>query len=337
MNVLDGKKWHDVRSYCGNLWLSADTYKKILCRLYSADAVKVTPLCKPGADGQLTTPSFYAARSGHLDHPGSVTDRVAHLVEFRDPIPLTSKKPEAHIDKGEILENLLINEPTSGELLALLARTEYNENTKERKVEIVYTEKLSRAMKQPAEAKKKVAIRFLDENNKIMKEIPIALEERPTTKDNRTLGLIKNAVLIPPEPVSSLAIVWIETGEVLATKNIGKKPLILDDKAIDAKKVIKEFKDPIDISWAPTQVADPVKPEDVTYTVRISTDNGATWETVAVGYKPTKSMLAAGKILFTITDSKIKELHLESISKLNVKIIANDGFNSTEVSKDLLL
>ena len=340
LEVLDGNKYYDVRTYCGPFWISSYTYVKILCRLYKEDSVAVTPLCRTPGVGQLAPPVFFTSLSTPLAIRGSGGSATPHLFQSADRTLPRRTEQEISIDTEAGSNKPIVTEDPTEQLFGILGIIEYIKATKEIKGRIVHTQKLSSAMDEPSDAKKQVSLRFLDKDgNPIKPDLPVGFEwreEKPKHEpEDRTVGLIRDVVKLPREPVSAVAIVWIQTGQVLDTRNLSDKLPTLDDKSIGGKKTLIEALDPLDISWAPAQVSGLIPSANVTYTVAISQDNGTTWQTVAIEYKPPASMVTSGKIIFTITDIKIKELQLEHVTRLKVKIVANDGFHSSEVTKDL--
>lgn len=335
--ILDGAKYHDVRTYADFSWLSAFTYSTILCELYDEDGDSDT----------------WCERHITMDHPDlfptgltvilsrsvRASWRQRAIPETRSDSVLLGNPPPIRKDRNRKREKKIEGEESSEPLLGILASIEYNEVTEEVTGHIEFTQKLSRSIIYPDEIKQKVRIEFLGEDGTVIDQKAVALLERPAYWNKGwRIGTVEDTVILPSAPFSKLRLVWVEVD-----KQTGKETFKeLDRKTIRSAKPVNEFeeskggtsatqravenKDPVDIQWPPAKQPDPHNPVDITYTVRVSADGGATWNTVAVAYKHT---------MLTLSEDQLAEFKLAGATRFKVWVIASDGFNSTEIKRDV--
>lgn len=267
MSALPGEDWHDVMTYCSNQWLSKYTYEGIHQRILSEDSLG-SGLDNDGGDEGAPAPQ----------KPHDETDARSKY--------WTAKMK---LKKGDYV-NVVAT-------LNLTAKT----------AKIQFVNPVAACMQPTEEPKSNVKLQLVDENNSVVKLIPVQVKFDSCLEPTEGLkGIVDASVIIPS------GVVAIE--------------LTIDDKVVDrfrngpkmiaaAKNVRRKIEHGMPavstaIQWDSEQADD----TNITYSVQASTDKGQTWSNISIGR-------SSPEISFDKTE-------FEGRNNILIRVVSTNGFEA---------
>ncbi len=286
MAVLPGAQWHDVMSYCPNQWISSYTYVGILRRL-RAEA-------KLGAG-----PAHDAADAVEAD-----------AVDVADAL-------EVKMDTGSFIN-----------VVATV-------NLTKRAGKIKYVTPVSGVVAPQADQKSRVTIRFKSADEEVLAEHRAAVKINSCLEPGKDEKGVVDA-MIPRSAGASLVEMLID-GEMVDTylagsrppqiSNVRKRVVEADADATESTDIPNTTEELVSFEWdvgdGEADAAADADSSNVTYSVQVSTDGGATWQTIAVGR--------------TTPDATIdrNQFH-DAGDNIMVRVIATNGFDSSVATSEAI-
>ena len=346
MAALQGTVWHDVMTYCPNQWLSAYTYTGIHSRLSGEDVLPAGPVpvganrtsgasasvIQAGDPGKVVarkSPAAVVPGRSHLvlTRPAARDGSDARLVaaaEAQVPAPVTgreiapsaaeaaqttpprvereSQKIAVPANRGKRDSALKVKR---GDLLSVVATINLTKATGT----IKFVNRVQRGFDLPMAPGSEIEIVLLNSAGRMLKKYPVALKrdtDIPANEDQT--GLVDTVV---PFVNGSAEVRVLLFGDIVDSRKVsasagGARALrgtgIVDVKAGPGKA--QEY------SWQA------MGGEGTTYTLQLSSDNGKTWQTVAIGLTEPRYSLDPNDVGTTAT---------------MLRVLANDGINNTVV------
>lgn len=204
---------------------------------------------------------------------------------------------EAMVTANELEVNM-----ASGDFISVVAEVNLTNGTGK----ILYVNPVSRALSPAAGGAIAFELRVLDAAGQVLGAYPavVKLNSCAAPSEDRT-GIVD--ALIPANPAAR-QIELLYDGQVVDTfRSGGAVPEI--------SNLRREASTESALSFAWDDAAAEIETSNVTYNVQVSTDDGQTWQTVAVGR--------------TSPDATIDRTQFEPGERVIVRVVATDGFNST--------
>jgi hypothetical protein len=214
--------------------------------------------------------------------------------------PTPSAGEDTHIAVNELEINM-----TSGDFISVVAEVNLTEGTGN----IRYVNPVSRTLSAAAVGGAGFELRVLDATGQALGSYPapVKLNSCADPSEDRT-GIVD--AVIPANPAAR-QIELLYNGQVLDTFRSGAAVAEISNLRRETST-----ESALSFAWdnaATTSVEDDVS--NVTYNVQVSTDEGQTWQTVAVGR--------------TSPDATIDRTQFEPGDRVTVRVVATDGFTST--------
>ena len=219
-------------------------------------------------------------------------------------------------------EKTLLITVRKGDYLAIVATV----NLTKKKGEFNWTARVSRAEVQPDVTSSDALIRLVGENDEILVEKAVLVQRNtpPDTKQDEK-GMIRDALTLPPNKAFKALRLFIagETGPV-AELSIRKNPPPIPSVKVNpvGSGALAEG---IRLSWETDADYDK---SILTYSVRISFDHGMTWQTLAAGLR---------RSAMVVTAEWLTELRPKGATEAVIRVIANDGFNTSQRDEEVVL
>lgn len=250
MRALPGTQWHDVMTYCARQWLSAYTYLGIRRRLDAEDA-----LDPDGTAGPV--PGLRA--SAATPSGGRPDERFPHTAT---PAP---RAPQDRRDVGEARTGTEPGVPVS--VIATVNLTAVSG-------QIRYVTPLERR-RPPKGSGSDAVVRATAADGTVLGEFPVEVRLDSEILPGQDLhGLVDAVVEIDP---SARAVELIVGSQVVDRRRVGGTAPQMRAVRVEGS------------SEALVVAGEASEAEAATYAVQVSTDDGRTWQTVAVG-RPTPSV-----------------------------------------------
>jgi hypothetical protein len=291
--AIGGRLAHDFMSYCQWQWISSYSYTNVLARILAENALPAAPVAAVAA----AAPAEPNPTSMLLSGPPSATT------------PGASPQPGA----------------AGTRLLHVIVRLEQDWATG-RIVSVMPGARVTA----PSATGDAPVIEAISADGRIISRVPAPVqlfdEDGPAHDHPRGAGLI-NATIAIDEQVTGIRIV--HGGRVLAeTRRDTSRAMIAlsvtpstQQPGLHAPSADK----PMMLSWQGRHSGG----LPLSYTVQISADGGATWQTVGVGLSNPRIEVALRSL------SAAVRARIAAGQPLKYKVIASDGFNSTELVEDV--
>jgi hypothetical protein len=337
-SILTGPPFTDLMTYCENQWVSAYTYREILSRLLAEGQLNpavVTGTASSGPPAATEPPPSSAGPMPSPSNSGPVPSVVGLAPASSSSSLLVQSASPARNSSGEVsggargsnLESLPATPQERnerGKLLAIVATINITKKTGELLPPLPVSQTDNTASGRDVQTYPLVHIRI---KNKVGENIgeyifPIHLTT-DRRKDEDVTGMINGTIpymaqtatieLILAEGEESAAQTVLQTFKVdeeqPKVKNLSVKP------QMSGPGQTSPF--PLDISWEASDKGG----NKITYNIEMSTDGGKTWTTVAAFYENTAISL----------DPKLDPS--ENVSEIQIRVRANDGFNTSATVK----
>jgi hypothetical protein len=183
-------------------------------------------------------------------------------------------------------------------------------NLTQRTGKILYVNPVTRALTPAPAAESNVEIRVLDRDGQIFQAVPVRVKLNTCAESSQDQIGIVDAIILSHADARQLALV-IE-GQVVDTFRAGgETPDVSNLRREEITESAMSF------AWddATAATEGETGASNVTYNVQVSTDDGQTWQTVAVGR--------------TSPDATIDRTQFEPGDRVIVRVVATDGFTST--------
>jgi hypothetical protein len=350
--ALSGTVWTDIMTYCQRVWLSAYTYGAIYGRLLAEDRsasnsttalrgmpisgaarspmatsddgpasspaqlhnlqpdLSRKPIPKRGAPEQSSIvqgsaapagPTIGATYGAAVLH--ALADRPEAITESAAPIP-DQEAARANLRAVILAED---KPPATalrqGDYVNIIARLNLSRDTGH----IEFVNRVTKAMVRPQQSGE-ASLRFLDSGGRIIARIAVPIKRSTDIPPNEDQTALVDATVLAPSDVSRIELLHGE--KVLDTLTVpSHAPQFHSLEVLRAPAAAASETAPL--AWEAThQDGAPL-----TYSIQISSDDAKTWQTVAVGLRSPQHTL-------TLSETGGRKDVL-------VRIIANDGFNST--------
>ncbi|HEY0405128.1 MAG TPA: hypothetical protein VGC89_05340 [Pyrinomonadaceae bacterium] len=284
MAALPGATWHDVMSYCEKQWMSSYTYAAILGRLQAEDKLGAGPV------------------------PTDEEDEVAaDVVEAADAL-------EVRMDSGNFIN-----------IVGTVNLTKVSGK-------IMYVNPVSGVLAPQADENSRATIRVRGADNQALAEYPAPVKLNTCADPGKDEEGVVDAA-IPRQPAARSLELLID-GQVVDTfqatapppeiGNVRRREVEEDEvEAADAPSRTEEL---VSFEWdvgsgEEDEVAD-AQSSNITYNVQVSTDGGATWQTVAVGR--------------ATPDATIDRNQFQDAEQIMVRVIATNGFDNSVATSDAI-
>ena len=223
------------------------------------------------------------------------------------PTPAPDAFGFAGTGESRVRANELEVNMASGDFISVVAEVNLTEGTGK----ISYVNPVSRALSPAAGSAAAFELRVLDAAGQALGSYPAPVKLNSCTDPSEDQTGIVDAV-IPANPAAR-QIELVYNGQVLDTfRSGGAAPEISNLRRAPSTESALSF------TWdgVPESTAErDAVPSNVTYNVQVSTDEGQTWQTVAVGR--------------TSPDATIDRTQFEPGDRVTVRVVATDGFTST--------
>lgn len=285
MAALAGVKWHDVMSYCERQWLSSYTYAAILKRLKAEAKLGAGPV------------------------PNLEEDEIeADAVEAADAL-------EVKMDSGSFINIVATVNLTKGS------------------GKIMYVNPVSGVLAPQASEESRVRIRVKAADDAVIGEYPAAVKLNTCNDpDKAQKGVVDTLILRQPE---ARAIELLVDGRVVDAYQAGAAPppeignvrrREAEEDEVEAADALGSTEDLVSFQWdvgsGEEDAVAGAAGNRITYNVQVSTDGGATWQTVAVGR--------------ATPDATIDRNQFQDAESIQVRVIATDGFDSSVATSDAI-
>ncbi len=250
MRALPGTQWHDVMTYCARQWMSAYTYLGIRRRLDAEDALDPDGTSGPAPGARM----MVAAPSG-----GRPDERFPHAVS---PAPTVSQ------DGGDVSEAGAGDGP--GVPVSVVATV----NLTAASGEIRYVTPLERRRPMRGSGSDAV-LQATGADGTVLGEFPVQVRLDSEILPGQDLhGLVDAVVEVDP---AARTVELVVGSKVVDRYRVGGTAPQM--RAVRAEATIEGL----------VVAGEASEAETATYAVQVSTDNGRSWQTVAVG-RPTPSV-----------------------------------------------
>jgi hypothetical protein len=268
MVALPGTIWHDVMTYCRNIWLSSYTYEGIRTRLVAESDLG------HGAPHDSTSGSGF---SGPPDR--------------RFPEKVSAEKTAT----------------VKRQLISVVATV----NLTKPQGKIEYVNPLPQGEPSPVDPESPVVLHIKRADGYLLHEYRVRIKPSACQSPEEDRLALVDAV-IPVDPGARTIELWV-AGQVVDTFRAGATP-----PAVRGLKPVSHQTHGLALEWE----TDASPADNHTYIVQTSTDQGRTWQTLAVGLdKP---------------EVVIDHTQFYGAKHLLVRVISTDGFTSAEVTSESL-
>jgi hypothetical protein len=348
MAALPGVPWHDVMTYCQRQWLSYYTYGGILARLNGEGALPAGPtpegLTAP-AGGLVTPPNLIVAAKmpAKVLAAPRTTAAQAHASTPAAAAPATvvsgaTAAPEVTVGSAtaptlpepdqpgpaSVRHELLapaapapalaavgsVKAPAEGkvqqgDLVSVVATVNFTRNT----VKLESVSRVGRGLAALVPGDGAASLRFVGANGQTLSRQPIGLRRNSDIPANEDQTGLIDAVVPVAKGAVRMEVLIGDT--VMATREIARSAPKL---SLPASQAFSLGAGPRLVSWQ----ASHAEAKPLSYTVLTSADGGKSWQTLAVGLK--ENSIA------------IDPQDFGDVKSVLVRVIANDGFNTTTVT-----
>jgi hypothetical protein len=179
--------------------------------------------------------------------------------------------------------------------------------------QIKYVNPLPEAPEAVVNAENEALIRLRRADGKLLGEFPVALKRQSDTPADEDQMAIVDAAI--PHISGARILELILGGKVIDTFRAGGSSPSLRNLRVPSLRTLADVTDaPLTLNWEGADADN----DRLTYIVQVSSDEGKTWETLAIG--------------LTRTSLPVEIQRLRSIPSLKYRVIATDGFNRTMVT-----
>jgi hypothetical protein len=292
-NPLRGTLWHDLMTYCVRQWISSYSYLHIYCRLKEENGGSCPPDLSPSPSDVLPPAAPTNLRVSELED-NSVVSPLSRPVEI-EPMAIkvlhTSTHAESRTSSKFLKIHAVVNVKNgTGRIVLITPRVE----TRPR---LVGTDSGAR-------------IRVKDRSGNIIADHPLTLMPENSLFDQANENN-QVSIAIPFAPKTGV----IEL--LVGTKVVDMRQASLHPPTL-ANIHLSRVGNKLVIAWDATDE----ESNKLIYDVRISSDKGKSWETVAV-------LLSHPRLSLPIEQ-------IQNYSTITVHVVASDGFNTTALKSSPL-
>jgi hypothetical protein len=345
--ALPGTGWHDEMSYCDYQWISSYTYRRIWARLAAEDllpsSVAASGVAAPQmlSDGASTSSDAASQVSERIPEPMSGSGGPRPLRK-RDPAAATQVAGDAANTPGDgvnsamraalerqqrvesaqttqtdLRESLGV-ELREGGFVNVVAMVNATATTGS----ISYVNRVSRALvpsgSTNAAAPMEAEVRAVDANGRVLFSQPaqIRFDSDKEPSEDKT-GIIDIAV---PVPAGVTAVEVLLSGRVVDHREVGGSlpAPVGGARALEISSTSEAGGRELVLDWG---AAARTASASVTYIVLASTNNGVSWQTIAVGLREPKLRIDANQF---------------GVGRLTVRVIATNGLQNVELASQVV-
>jgi len=348
--VLPGAARYDIMTYCNQpQWLSAYAYEGVQTRLNAEDPSGNGPAGQPapspgprlrissGVEFDPAHPHEPLVMHGLAARPKVITalDRSATPIVGREAppgIPQPSreapKSPDSYFIQGPYQPNPApaatkpaeIERPImslaqaavetnsvpmakalkNGNFVSIIATVNLTRNS----AKIQYANRVSRAMIPGQVVDPRASLQVTDATGKAIGSYPVAILEDTDIPAGEDRTALIDAVI--PDLATAAAVELVLSGKIVDRIQISKHAPV-----VTAANIAKAQPGEVTLTWQGSH-PDGAK---LTYMVQISSDQGKTWQTIAIGMPETNLTLTSNQVNNRLTNQ--------------IRVTANDGYNSS--------
>ncbi|MFO0941759.1 MAG: hypothetical protein U0930_13465 [Pirellulales bacterium] len=299
MTALPGTDWHDVMTYCARQWLSSYTYEGIRARIAAEDALPAGP-ASPGPASTAVATSFQCKLPIHASptptfHPtalGSTSPRRTTTT------PSCGGPPDRRVQDGPKANPT--DAPKQAPMISVVARV--NPRTQQGSIRFVHPIEQGHQLTNVPDSP--FVLRLRDANGSVLQDYPVPFKQDSDCDPEGDGGGLIDAIIPSMEGIQRIELLL--HGKMLGEFSVGGTP-----KPIP-KISTASAADAMSMSW---EGEAELQDSGLSYVVQASTDDGASWFTVAVGLKTPK---------FTCTAKDFP-----GAKKVQLRLLSTNGLTQT--------
>jgi hypothetical protein len=313
--LLTGPPWTDMMTYCPHQWISAYTYKEILNRML--------------AEANLNPSGANLVAESNLETEANPSSAIAGATPLAaGPIlnPSTQGSTPERTNAGTAPGSPERQDETD-RFLAIVATINITKKTGELLPPLPVSKADAETAGQDVLTLPQAKLRLKDKSDNNLGEYTFLVNLTTDREKHEDQTGMANGVIPYFPQTATIELILLESGPngevqqtILQTLKVDKdNPKVenLSVKSLPSGPDPAGSSFPLDITWEGKNKGD----DKITYNVEMSTDGGKTWVTAAVYYEGTSIKL----------DPQLDPA--ENVTEIQIKVTANDGFNSSGVTK----
>jgi hypothetical protein len=309
--AIPGQEWFDVMAYCDKQWLSAWTYQRLYLRLKAEDALPSTPVGMMAAGGSTDPSAAVEAGPQVMKAAKVIPDRPESALRANGVANDSSRMTADRLERRqrEVVDGLASSQADSSLHVVASLRM------RERAGRIRWVIPVAGRATVDSGLESRVVLRIIRADNTVREDFPARYVMQSDSAEAADSAVVVDSKI--PFRRGTTAVALMLDGRLINLLTVSRRPTAVERQSVTAGPVGSNA--PFTVRWTRSRDDELHR---LTYIVQLQPEANAEWETIAFG------------IIAPMT--QISRSLVRDPATAKVRVIANDGFNTTSTEFLLL-